>query len=332
MRNLVAKGYKAPVGIFAMFHRNMATVLCRACLTKQATMYSKDVDGGGSVRICSQLCSDSFWIAERQRKIQGLYQDGFRIVAAAACEKKSADRVSEGACGEDSFFISSESLVLGVADGVGGYHGTSGYFARCIMERLEKYANGFYVGKMENDALEPGYDVGRVLPSIMDQAYKICKQEKSFPPGATTAVLALVDPSNRTLHVCNIGDSGAVVIRDGKVVFMTSAQVHENGAPYQLSNVAGRGDSTAKADQYRWGPLEKGDLIVLASDGIWDNLYPNELMDVIKRNPVDRRFQRGHRDLSDLAQLLVAAALETNRKRDDITLVVGRVYDIESAL
>ena len=82
------------------------------------------------------------------------------------------------------------------------------------------------------------------------------------------------------LDFANLGDSGFVIIRDHQVVFRSEFQNHGR-APYQLAKVPrqfqGEGAIESQPEEADCGRLllEVGDVIVLGTDGVWDNFAPN---------------------------------------------------------
>lgn len=313
---------------------------CRACGKKDATHASKE--DGKVVLVCSQICSDSYWTADRLRPhrelIKSLFQDGFRVVASGHCEKKkmrqgSSPRVSEDVCGEDALFISHESLMLGVFDGVGGYGGTSGFLARCLAENIRAQANRLVSSRLHTQ-LYDDYAVDRpadLLKDMLDNAERRCLATK-MPTGGSTAVYCVINPRDRMIWVLNLGDSKGIVVRDGEIMLKTRQQEHKSGAPYQLTNRSNVDDpdNSLRADIFTFGPLKAGDLLVFASDGLWDNLEDDEVASELKRMDKQRtsKFRDAHRNTSEMCEELVRMARSTKRKNDDITVVIGRVYEL----
>lgn len=309
---------------------------CAVCETRKAKLISQE--DGESVLICSQLCSNSFWIAERlrphQERINGLYEDGFRVIAAPICEKKpgGSDRASEGACGEDSFFISTESLLFGVADGVGGYGGQAGFFARCLTQELLRLSNNIIESRRKSGVLDgaiaENFGTEVALKSLIDRARNKCRLE-GLPEGGSTAVIALVEPKTKRITIANIGDSAAMVLRGNKILIRTLEQMHSGGAPYQLTNTQRGGDTGSEAHVYHYGPLRKGDVIIMGSDGLWDNLNDEEVVSLVTSNRVSGHFKRAYDDLTKVGEVLLKEAIKADRKPDDITIVTARVYNLD---
>lgn len=69
-----------------------------------------------------------------------------------------------------------------------------------------------------------------------------------------------------------------MVIRNQACIFRSEEQQHAFNFPYQLGT--GSRDFPASAQLYSL-KLEHGDLVVLATDGIWDNLCDEEVVEIV---------------------------------------------------
>jgi len=95
--------------------------------------------------------------------------------------------------------------------------------------------------------------------------------------GASTAVVASIG-ENGFLQALNVGDSCCLVVRDGKITAKTREISHYWECPYQLSE-----DSP---DQPKDGTklnveLIPGDVIIMGSDGVFDNMSDDILLDLV---------------------------------------------------
>ncbi|KAL2609151.1 hypothetical protein R1flu_027724 [Riccia fluitans] len=95
--------------------------------------------------------------------------------------------------------------------------------------------------------------------------------------GSTTAVLASI--SDQTLNVVNMGDTGFLVVRDGAVAARSTPMQRGFNFPYQIGSV---GDDPFLAEVYRV-PVEKGDVVILGSDGLYDNLFEREILLILSK-------------------------------------------------
>ncbi|AYU80001.1 hypothetical protein, conserved [Leishmania donovani] len=83
---------------------------------------------------------------------------------------------------------------------------------------------------------------------------------------------------NYLLDVVYVGDCTMMLIRNGRVCYVTEEQAHQLDYPYQL----GTGSNDTPKDGVRLLiPVEKGDVVVMGTDGVFDNLYPNRIAELI---------------------------------------------------
>jgi len=245
---------------------------------------------------------------------------GYQFQTGAFSLPHREKRSKPGGCGEAAFFISGDKRVLGVSDGVGGWAEVgvdSSLYSRCLMTNALAKSSSSSV----RDPVE-----------IMQAAYDNCTKVV----GSATAVVASLD--GEKIRAANLGDSGILVVRDNKVQLRSKEQQKGFNFPYQLGTnskdvpkVADRYELTAKPD----------DIVVLATDGFWDNLFDEKILQLIT---TWRNEKGGQAD--KLAKLLAEEAERVSRsqartpfqvaaasaglkfaggKEDDITVVVGVV-------
>lgn len=196
--------------------------------------------------------------------------------AASADQKLPGDRTLKllsGSCylphpdkeetgGEDAHFICIDGQAIGVADGVGGWADVgidSGQYARELMSHA--------VSAIQEEP-KGSIDPARVL----EKAYTSTKAKGS----STACIIAL---TYQGIHAVNLGDSGFIVVRDGCTIFRSPAQQHDFNFTYQLE--CGNGSDPPSAAQVFTVPVASGDVIVAGTDGLFDNLYNNEITAVI---------------------------------------------------
>merc|ERR1712100_436135 len=102
------------------------------------------------------------------------------------------------------------------------------------------------------------------------------KNVKAKIKGSSTVCLAKI--IGRDLHALNLGDSSFAIFRDNRLIYQSEVQSHSFNYPYQLGT---GGDSPASAHCIQC-TLQQDDLIVMATDGLFDNLFNDEIEDVIK--------------------------------------------------
>ncbi|KAM3393930.1 putative protein phosphatase 2C 55 [Capsicum galapagoense] len=108
------------------------------------------------------------------------------------------------------------------------------------------------------------------------------------------------------LHAINLGDSGFMLVRDGSTVFGSPVQQHDFNFTYQLES-GNAGDSPSSGEVFKI-PVAPGDVIIAGTDGLFDNLYNNDISAVV-----------GHATRAGLPPQVVAqkiAALARQRAQD----------------
>ncbi len=189
--------------------------------------------------------------------------------------------------GEDAAFVSSSANVVAVADGVGGWatHGVdAGAYARSLMRHARRIAEETF----ENDGVR-GVDPLEVLT----KAHALAKERGS----ATVCVAAFTD---RKMRAANIGDSGFVVVRGDKVAYKSEPQQHGFNFPFQIGP-GSESDSPKRAERFEVD-LQRGDTVVLGSDGLFDNIFDRDLCRIVS----DTR--RSGKTPAEMAKLLALRA------------------------
>ncbi|OQR87571.1 protein phosphatase [Achlya hypogyna] len=260
----------------------------------------------------------------------------FLFEAHAACKGKRCLQMDAVArpdnCGEDSFFLT--QAYIGVADGVGGWN-ENGVDPSQISRALMRYALGL---AEESPSISTS--------EILEQAYAMTLKDDRVEAGSTTACILNIKEDPKTgapiLEYSNLGDSGFCIVRNGAVWFRSAFQAI-GLAPYQLAKIPPRfrvmGAMENMPDEANTGEIElmDGDVIVLATDGVWDN-FARDLQEVpafFPPVPSWRRYWHGRiqalldvvslTDVKAAATSIVQASLDHNLKPDDVTVIVARV-------
>ncbi|KAL9055506.1 MAG: hypothetical protein Q9162_003503 [Coniocarpon cinnabarinum] len=194
--------------------------------------------------------------------------------------------------GQDSFFAGpigdyeARSVAFAVADGVGGYKDSgidSADFAHGICRYMKEAASTRKAEKKTKtkavELLQEGYD-------------QLCS-DPQIKGGGSTACIG-VAKSDGSLDVANLGDSGFVHLRMNAVSFYSEPQTHAFNTPFQLSTVPPKilaqiknfGGAAPFCDMPADASLSShrmhhGDVLVFATDGVWDNLTSQEVLDVV---------------------------------------------------
>ncbi|KAJ8508007.1 hypothetical protein ON010_g18912 [Phytophthora cinnamomi] len=118
---------------------------------------------------------------------------------------------------------------------------------------------------------------------VLAHGYNQALLDDEVEAGSTTACIVRLKQSPEgkpVLEYSNLGDSGFVVIRNGEIIFRSRFQYYGR-APYQLAKIPLRfkqyGAIENHPDDADSGEIDvqDGDLVVLATDGVWDNFAPD---------------------------------------------------------
>ncbi|WOK93103.1 putative protein phosphatase 2C 80 [Canna indica] len=234
--------------------------------------------GNGIKELCSSLFTSCRTGAAADMSLVGSQREEHLDNSSSSSDtdqKKSSERelkLLSGSCylphpdkeetgGDDAHFIWDERAI-GVADGVGGWADLgidSGQYSRALMSNSV-------------DAIEEE-PKGSIDPlRVLEKAYSRTKAKGS----STACIVALTDQG---IHAINLGDSGFVVVRDGCTIFRSPVQQHDFNFTYQLE--CDNASDLPSAAQVFTFPVESGDVIVAGTDGLFDNLYNNEITAVV---------------------------------------------------
>ncbi|RHY47036.1 hypothetical protein DYB38_009177 [Aphanomyces astaci] len=250
--------------------------------------------------------------------------DAFIFDAHAACKGKrctmDAFACPEG-CGEDSFFVS--PTVVGIADGVGGWN-ENGVDPSAISRAMMRYSRQLVQGHEGDPATLSTLD-------ILTKAYALTLKDDAVEAGSTTACILKIragKDGEPLLEYTNLGDSGFAIVRGDKSTERGIALRLVADQTYTIHDQANNGTVA----------LEDGDIIVLATDGVWDN-FAQDLQEIPPFFPPVlswRRYWHGRIDslvsvvasrasTKEAADAVVEASLAHNLKPDDITVIVAKV-------
>lgn len=164
----------------------------------------------------------------------------------------------------------SQKLLVAVADGVGGWATVgidAGHYARELLAGVQ----AAYVTANLNDA-DPKH--------LLQQAYNSLAVSTQ---GSCTACVTVFEGG--LLKVCNLGDSGVIGYRRGRIFVRTDEQQHYFNCPFQLGS---EGEDTISdhpdAAISFVVPIEPLDIVVLASDGLFDNLSDHRIITIIHQH------------------------------------------------
>ncbi|KAK4252248.1 phosphatase 2C-like domain-containing protein [Corynascus novoguineensis] len=209
--------------------------------------------------------------------------------------KAGRGKSSRPESGQDAFFVSRlganpGEVTLGVADGVGGWMDSG------VDPADFSHAFCDYMAAAAVAATATTGGTGKPLTArqLMQKGYEAVCHDPAIKAGGSTAIVGLLTAEG-VLEVANLGDSGFILLRLNGVHAFSEPQTHAFNTPYQLSVVppsmllrAAAFGGAQLMDQPRDAEvtrlrLRHGDVLVLASDGLWDNLYNQDVLRIVSR-------------------------------------------------
>lgn len=256
-----------------------------------------------------------------------------------------------GTIGDDAWFIASKnsSDVLGVADGVGGWRDIGvdpSKFSSNLMRTCKRVVE-------QGLTTEKGDQIDHKTPiEILSASYQALLENKNPSLiGSSTACIIVFNRESNYLHTANLGDSGFVVVRENKIVHRSREQQHYFNSPFQMAILPNMSSGEPVSNLFNDSPelaevssfqLCEGDFIVIATDGLWDNLDESSMLKEISKL---KSFLL--EDLERTAQILAKKAVElafdpdydspfalsarrnginiSGGKPDDVTVLLARV-------
>jgi protein phosphatase PTC7 len=263
---------------------------------------------------------------------------------------------------------------LGVADGVGSWREynvdprefSHTFMEECraiLMEAAEEFRNS---SSATNNSSNSNLLIQQVMtPAVlMAQAYERVKARNII--GSCTACIALFDSVRHQLHFSNLGDSGLILLRhidsdvagslkrvrntprperksDLQISFVSQQQLRSFNHPYQLGwtgqEIPEDESSSFKSAKESCNTslhVRRGDIIIMATDGLFDNVDLEEIRAIVldweERNGFirdgdtaarERRWSMGNsratfsaEKVSELAESLCIRARENSLLRD----------------
>eukprot|EP00040_Diaphanoeca_grandis_P028042 m.161041 g.161041 ORF g.161041 m.161041 type:complete len:327 (-) comp31210_c2_seq1:86-1066(-) len=211
--------------------------------------------------------------------------------------------------GEDACFVNHGFVA--VADGVGGWkkHNINpAIFSSKLMGHIKASTS-------TQRRANPG--------DAMIAGYKALRAESPAVYGGSTACVAHVDTDTGRLRVANLGDSGWRLLRAGKVIVVSEEQRHSIFTPWQLSlspegheAILDLPETADLTDIF----VESGDVLILGTDGLFDNVYDDEIDSMMADLSNDASAQ-------DIASELVCVGVHLMMQRDRMSPFAMRAND-----
>lgn len=232
--------------------------------------------------------------------------------------------------GQDSFLFSTHPncSFVGVADGVGGWR-DEGVDSQEMSQLALKRCSEFFLNKKYKRKFK---NLSHMVEHVYTDMFQ-SHAEKIL--GGTTLCLAYLYPHRGYLELFNLGDSGLVILREGCVVYACRGSILQGELP-QLSianqmskkTIEEQVESDLEFAQTDILKVQEHDWILLASDGLWDNLECQPAKGIVKE--IQSIYQS--MEEKQLSPFLMALKKRTctlmqgtHGKFDDLTLVGSNV-------
>lgn len=262
--------------------------------------HKREIDSAGNENNCIEIRPAHIKSSIRRRVRSAAQLKDLEVNIRAV----SRGKANHGGRNEDAYFTSEAIKLCGVADGVGSW-GSCGIdpslFSNDLMKKCQVISEKYCQKKLSLTA--------EILREIGRQGHA-----NTTEYGSSTLVLASV--VNSHLNYLSVGDSRIAVLRLTnhlyKMVFISKEQQHSFNCPYQLSKLPSRhqfdklrrsgygkfisylercpepvGDTTSKG-QIGCFTLHKGDLVILGTDGLFDNLFREAIVDIANQAAASR--------------------------------------------
>jgi protein phosphatase PTC7 len=133
------------------------------------------------------------------------------------------------------------------------------------------------------------------MRGLVHRAIRSVEKRSIF--GSGTLCLLSIAKHCSYLRSLNIGDSGFMLIRRKNLIIRSHPQYHRGSSPFQLSSLpitplSSSSNTTRlyhdrpRDGEYIEHDLEIGDLLLIASDGLFDNLYEDFILQILNNHLV----------------------------------------------
>ncbi len=239
------------------------------------------------------------------------------------------DLATDPALSEDAHFVSTvelldesgknmqELLYMGVADGVGSWR-EYGVDPRDFSRKLMGECQNILREASSECSVSGGKACSMISPAeLLAQSYKRAKDANVI--GSSTACVGVFDSVHHQLHFSNIGDSGIIVLRhidsdvasalqrnrttprterksDLRIAFVSQQQLKSFNHPYQMGwtgeEVVDKNSSFKQASDSCTSSVHilRGDIIIMATDGLFDNVDIDDITSIALKWELDNGF------------------------------------------
>jgi protein phosphatase len=231
---------------------------------------------------------------------------------------------------EDSYYADGDLNLFVVADGMGG-HAAGEVASKVAVESIQDFVRNTSNDKditwpyeFDETLSMAGNRIKSAIQTAHAKVLEVTSQKKEYQGMATTVVSILVE--NSKAQVAHVGDSRAYLVREGKLIQLTSdhswvneqlrtgAITSQQARNHPYRNIVTRalgGPNPVDVDVTE-EEMQNGDIILLCSDGLNTMISDDQILEIISGN---------QDDLDKACQELINTANQ-NGGEDNVTAIL----------
>lgn len=175
-------------------------------------------------------------------------------------------------CSEDQELRARVGLLVAVADGMGGASG-GGEASRAAVRALAAAFAEAPPGEQPEARME------RAFLAAARRIFELAREQPRLREMGTT--LTAVNLLGDKVVVGHVGDTRCYLLRAGELRQLTTDHAVRR-AEHQLTRCLGAGREREDVDVLTY-PIDPGDVLCLATDGLWDGIEPDRLLALVKK-------------------------------------------------
>ncbi|MFZ4589353.1 MAG: Stp1/IreP family PP2C-type Ser/Thr phosphatase [Ignavibacteria bacterium] len=196
---------------------------------------------------------------------------------------------------EDAYYIDDVNNVFIVADGMGGHNAGEVASAKSI-EFIKFALDSFALQEMKQNPTKIENSLKQILSDVNENIYELGNNNPDYHSMGCTIVLTYIE--NNYLHKFHVGDSRCYVCRNNKIEqlgddhsyvgaaikmgYMTKEEARKSPEKNKITMAIGTSNNIQP--DYKKYELQKDDIIMLCSDGLWDMLSDEDILKIINTN------------------------------------------------
>lgn len=224
---------------------------------------------------------------------------------------------------EDAFYVSNETGLYLVADGVGG-HNAGDLASKTAVETIRSRCQSDIQKVFDSNSL--GSTLQQLLTEVNERILALAASDPARKGMATTLVLACL--KGRTAYLANVGDSRAYLIRDHKISQITEDHTLVNDLikggvitreealthPERHKITRAMGAELTVEPDFHQVALYPEDVLILCTDGLYTEVSEDLMVKLAEQAET----------MDELARKLVDQAVR-NEGKDNITVICIRI-------